>query len=237
MEEIDNEQVIAQPEVVKEEPVSEDVVLEEVDKQPQAHADNSAQNNLIKMRAAKEKVEREKLELLQRLQQFERDAVKDNEPDYGDDDLIEGKHLKKEVEAVRKQLKAYESQAKEQADEAKLKGKYSDFDKVVNQDTISKLKEADPEFAELIALSQSSLYSRGTSTYKKIKELGLYVEDKHKQDRERAQENSSKPRPLNSVSPQQGDSPLTKANAFAGGLTPELKKQLIKEMNEAAKRY
>jgi hypothetical protein len=36
-----------------------------------------------------------------------------------------------------------------------------------------------------------------------------------------------------SISPQQGDSPLTKANAFANGeLTPELKAQLWKETNQ-----
>lgn len=35
------------------------------------------------------------------------------------------------------------------------------------------------------------------------------------------------------LSPQQGDSPLSKANAFANGLTEDLKKQLQKEMFEA----
>ena len=37
------------------------------------------------------------------------------------------------------------------------------------------------------------------------------------------------------MSPQQGDSPLSRANAFANGLTPELRVQLIKEMEEARK--
>jgi len=49
------------------------------------------------------------------------------------------------------------------------------------------------------------------------------------------QANTAKPRPLTSVSPQSGESPLSRANAFAEGLTPELKKNLFKEMQEAKK--
>ena len=59
--------------------------------------------------------------------------------------------------------------------------------------------------------------------------------DNYKTDRELAQKNASKPKPLASVSPQQGDSPLSRANAFANGLTNELKAQLRKEMEEARK--
>ncbi|MEE8209012.1 MAG: hypothetical protein V3T88_08705 [Nitrosomonadaceae bacterium] len=204
-----------------------------------AHADNAADLNLAKMREAKEKVEQEKLELQQRLLQYEQlsSKPKEEEATYRDDDFIEGKHLKKEMDSVKKQLKAYESQAKEAADETKLKSRYSDFDKVVTNETIVKLKEEDPEFAETIALSQSSLYARGTSTYKRIKELGIYVEDKHEADRAKAQENAAKPKPMNSISPQTGDSALSMANAFANGLTPDLKKQLWKEMQDASKRH
>jgi hypothetical protein len=52
-------------------------------------------------------------------------------------------------------------------------------------------------------------------------------------DKLRAQKNAAKPKPLASVNPQQGDSPLSKANAFANGLTDDLKKQLRKEMEDA----
>ena len=56
-------------------------------------------------------------------------------------------------------------------------------------------------------------------------------------DKRKAQENSAKPRPMASVSPQQGESPLSHANAFANGLTPELQKQLWKEMQDAKKGF
>ncbi len=53
----------------------------------------------------------------------------------------------------------------------------------------------------------------------------------------RIQKNASKPKPLASVNPQQGDSPLSRANAFANGLTEELKDQLRKEMSESRRGY
>jgi hypothetical protein len=51
-----------------------------------------------------------------------------------------------------------------------------------------------------------------------------------------AHKNASKPKPLASVSPQQADSPLSKANAFANmPLSKEVKNQLHKEMIAAMK--
>jgi len=179
--------------------------------------------------------------LEERLQQYEssnsNNKQEEQEYSYGDEELIEGKHLKKEMDSIKKQLQAYKQQQVAQTDESRLKNVYSDFDKVVNPETIKKLKELDPETAETIATSNASLYARGAAAYKRIKELGAYVEDKHQENRDRAHANVTKPRPLNSVSPQQGDSPLSMANAFANGLTPELKKQLWKEVQEASKKH
>ena len=43
---------------------------------------------------------------------------------------------------------------------------------------------------------------------------------------------------VTSVSPQEGAAgPLSKANAFADGLTPDLKKQLYQEMIDARKKH
>jgi len=237
-----NEEVVQQEEVVAAESVAPEagVILPELNSEPVAQASkqqSSQEVNMRELRLSKERAEKESLELQQRLARYEQqEAKKEETPDYGDDDFIEGKQLKKEMASVRNQLKNYEKQAVSQADESRLKSRYTDFDKVVNADTIAKLRDEDPDFAETIAYSTSSLYARGSSTYKKIKDLGLYVEDKHEKDRALAQQNASKPRPLNSVSPQQGDSPLSMANAFANGLTPDLKKQLWKEMQDASKR-
>ena len=49
-------------------------------------------------------------------------------------------------------------------------------------------------------------------------------------DKEKVKTNIYKPHPAASLSPQPGDNPLTRANAFADGLTDQLKEQLRKEM-------
>ena len=55
-------------------------------------------------------------------------------------------------------------------------------------------------------------------------------------DRARVIKNSAKPRPLASVNPQQGDSPLSKANAFANGeFTEADRKRAWAEMVAARK--
>jgi hypothetical protein len=92
-----------------------------------------------------------------------------------------------------------------------------------------------PELAETLG-SSSNLYGKAVSAYTMIKNLGIYQEDQYSPDKQKAQANAAKPRPLASVGTQQGDSPLTRANAFAEGLTDDLKRQLRKEMAEAIKR-
>jgi len=232
----------------QEAPEHNDVALEEVNQENPAEAaekeevrkDNS-QENIRRLREAKERAERERAILEEKLQQYtsQDKKAKQEEPEYsyGDEDLVEGRHLKKEMDSIKKQLSSYKREQAAQTDEARLKNVYSDFDKVVTPETIEKLRELDPETAETIATSGASLYARGAAAYKRIKETGAYVEDAHQKDRAKAHENASKPRPLNSVSPQQGNSPLSMANAFANGLTPELKKQLWKEVQEASKRH
>jgi hypothetical protein len=206
---------------------------------PQQHADNDASINMANLRAAKEKAERERAEMAAQIEEMRKAQQQpaEEEPDYSDSDFVEGKHLKKEISAINKQLEAYKHQQMEAVDESRLKQAYSDFDKVVTPENLEKLKKMDPETAETIATSQASLYTRGSAAYKRIKELNFIVEDKHAGDREKAQENIAKPRPANSVSPQHGEGPLSMANAFANGLTEEVKKQLWREMNEASKKY
>ena len=119
--------------------------------------------------------------------------------------------------------------------EIRLKTQYPDFDKVVNTETIASLRDLYPDIAATLHTS-SNLLSKGSSAYTLIKKLGIYREDTYQNDKAQAVNNVTKPRPLASVSPQQGESPLARANAFANGLTDELKEQLRKEMYESRRR-
>lgn len=156
----------------------------------------------------------------------------------GNDDIAEGKHLNsltKQIKSLKKELQQYKQTSAAMTEEAMIKIKYPDIDKVVTSDNIAILRQLDPEFAEMMDTS-SSFKAKAVSAYKKIKESGIYQEDTFVSDRNLAMKNANKPRPASSVSPQQGEGPLSRANAFANGLTEDLKKELLKEMNEAMKR-
>lgn len=195
----------------------------------------------LRMKARRAEEERD--ELLNRIKSYE-SAQQKSQPEEDDDgiaedELVEGKHFKKvarELKSLKQQLKEQESRATTSAAELRLKAQYSDFDAVVSRDNIDDLRENYPEIAATLA-SSKDLYSTGVAAYTMIKRLGIGAPDAYAKDREKAEKNASKPRPLASVSPQQGDSPLSHANAFANGLTNDLKEQLRKEMNEARKGY
>jgi len=202
--------------------------------------ETSQQVNFKALRLEKERLERENFKALKQIEELQKKAEKPDEDmdlEMSDDDLFEGKHYKKIQRQLKKQkedLEQYQAQIKMTTTEAKLKAQYSDFDKVVNEETIKRLTKEEPEIADTISSTQN-LYSKAVSAYKMIKKLGIYVEDNYAPDRDVVQRNSLRPKTSASVSPQQGDSPLTRANEFASGLTPELKKQLWREMEDAAK--
>lgn len=209
-----------------------------------------------------EKAERERDELLKKL--YEREAQNDvarskqqridqSQPeedfniDAADDDLAEIKHVKSLAEQVKilKRQAAEERARREEeqeksrliAIENKIKSQYPDFDKVVSGDNIELLKHMDPEFTSGLDFKRNP-YATAISTYLAIKERGIYQGNDYAAEKKRVQENAAKPRLSPAVSSaQQGDSPLSKANAFANGLTPELQEQLRREMEAVRKAY
>ncbi len=160
--------------------------------------------------------------------------------DLDDDSLAEGKHLKqvdKRFQKMEQQLKKYEQQAAQAALQLQLKSKYPDWDHVYNEENLARLQVQEPEIFQALNAS-SDVMRAGVSAYKMIKQMGLVAQpDLYERDKAQAQANASKPKSLASISPQQGDSPLSKANAFANGLTDDLRKQMLKEMNDARKGY
>jgi hypothetical protein len=163
----------------------------------------------------------------------------------GDDDLVEGKHLKQYVQQLQKQLRAnaqqYQqqtAQAQQAALEIQLKSQYPDFDQVVSQGNLKDLAAAYPELAATIH-SSPDLRSQAVTAYTMIKNLGIDQQqpeaDQYMADRERIKRNAAKPRPASSAAPTHS-SPLSKASAFAGELTPALKAQLAREMEEFRRR-
>ncbi len=166
-------------------------------------------------------------------QQQQSAAPQNQEPEVepSDEDLIDGKHYKKLVKSYRElEKRVYETSV-----ESQVRMQYPDYDTVVNQDTIKQLRESEPELAQSLHLNPDTR-AKAVGAYKAIKNLGLVKSTEFDADKQLAARNAAKPRTVTSISPQQGESPLSRANAFANGLTPELKKQLWKEIEDARKR-
>ena len=220
----------------------------ETESAPHHAAKSNKEENMRRLREKAELLERERDEALRLANEmkskFNPTAAAfpevDEEVTLSEEDLVEGKHLnrfQKKIKKLEQQLQSYQQQTSEIAVESQLKSQYADFDKVVTRENIETLRLTYPELAQTINSSSSDLYSKAVSAYTLIKRLGVYAEDTYQNERERAHKNATKPKPLASVSPQQGDTPLSHANAFANGLTDELKEQLRKEMMAARRAY
>ena len=232
--------------------VTENQVVEEVQtpeveqpveqqEEPKVAQETVQERNFKNLVEKNKRLERERDDALrlaqEKLHQQQPAEEPDEEINLGSDDLVEGKHVKilsKQLKKMEEKIKQYEQKSTTMSQEAMLKAQYPDIEQVVSKENMDLLREQDPDFSELLDGS-SNFRSKAISAYKQIKKLGIYVDDNYKSDRELAQKNAAKPKPLASVSPQQGDSPLSRANAFANGLTEELKVQLRKEMEEARK--
>jgi len=240
-EEAAEQPIAAAPEVEQE--VQEEVPQEPPVQEVQQSYKPAPQESWKMLREKAERAERraEELERMILESQSKKSPETEEELDLhlDPDSLAEGKHLSivdKKIKRLEKQLKQYEQQSSLSATEIKLKTQYPDFDNVVSADNLNNLRSMYPEIAHTIN-SSSDLYSKAVAAYTMIKRLGISPqEDIYKQEKELAQRNAAKPKSLASISPQQGDSPLSKANAFANGtLTDELKAQMWKEMNQYRK--
>jgi len=170
----------------------------------------------------------------------------DEDAGVADDALVEGKVVNKAVKrlskALRQQQQELASYKKQSADilvESRVKAQYPDFDRVVTKDNIELLKMERPDLTYVLN-NQTDAYSAAILVYDYIKTLNLNestgATSNYDQDKALVKKNMAKPRPMASLSPQQGDTPLSNANAFANGLTDELKKSIWKEMQEIKKR-
>lgn len=215
--------------------------------QNQQRNTKSAQESFRDVRAAKEKAERERDVLMQQMLQMQmqqqqpkpQQQAAEEEPDMDfdidADALVEGKHVKKLAAAyksMQKQMREYQSQTQAVTVEARIRSQYPDFEKVVSQENIAILNEQYPEVAATLR-DTPDMFNKAATAYSVIKNFGIHKQTTYAPDRAKALANAQKPRPLTSVSPQQGDSALSKANAFANGMTDELKSQLLQEMHAA----
>jgi hypothetical protein len=170
------------------------------------------------IRALREKIERDAKELEQ--MRKERDEARRQIPSQAQDSQDDSRLRQLEAQVI----------------ETRLRSQYPDFDKVVNADNIAVLQAKHPELTAAITLTPGKdIYATAAAAYTLIRKLGIAPEDEFVEDKAIAQKNAAKPRPLSSMSPQSGDSPLAHANAFSASLTSERKAQVWKQMQEDMK--
>lgn len=195
---------------------------------------NSVEYNWAEARRKMQELELRNRELEQKVDTIKKESSpKDDEDDLGikDDDIAEGKHvktLKKELKELRNYIKQKEASTIDE----RLSLKLPDFADVVTKDNIELLKQTEPE----LAMSLSHIpdpYNQGVAAYKMLKKLGIGVETVPSPEKEKAKINSQKPVSVNAVTK---NSAIGNAHLFENGLTKELKSQLWKEMQDAAKR-
>lgn len=197
------------------------------------------QDSFRTLKAKAERLERERDQAARRIQELESrmEPEEDLSVAMEPDEIAEGKHLskvQKQIVKLQKQIQESERRNQDILLESRLKRQYPDFDEVVSSENIEQLKENDPESA-LIVDSIPNVYTKALAAYKAIKSMNVNRsrDQLFAAEKEKAQRNASKPRPSVSINPQSADNPLSRVNAFADGLTPELEKQLLKEMHLA----
>jgi hypothetical protein len=236
-----NPETPQEQEVVQEQQVQEAKPIEAPKKQEQP--ESAPQKSFRMMREEKERIEKERDDMRRKLEALEQSRQQtqpqqepqDEDFNFNPDDLVEGKHLSKvakKIKNLERQLEEYQQRSSLATTETRLKAEYPDFDKVVSKDNIEVLKLTYPELAQSID-SNPDLYVKAKSAYTLIKKLGIEQDlNNYEQENERANKNLAKPKPA--VNTQQGDSPLSMANAFAGGATKEARMKIYRQAQEYA---
>lgn len=142
------------------------------------------------------------------------------------------KTIRTEAEKIAREIVKQTLAEREELDAPKrIRKELPDFDEVVTKENVDYLIENEPEIATLLK-NEKSEYRKSMGAYKYIKSLKLNKDsvEAMKQDADR---NMAKPVSPNAVGTRNS---VGNANVFASGLTPDLKKQLHKEMIEAIRR-
>lgn len=176
---------------------------------------------------------KERDEYLSQLKKQNTPVEEDDLDKLADDDIVTKGNTKKLIQ--KEARKIAEDIIKQHAASTvgeRVKSKFADYDDVVNSENIELLKQKKPELARSLSQCQDP-YDQAVAVYDALKMIGENVVNKVPVERDRALRNTQKPLSVNAVSKH---SAIGNAHLFENGLTPELKSQLLKEMQEAARR-
>lgn len=206
---------------------------------------NDAEYNWNEARRRMQELERRALESEAELgrirQQFKPQEVEDPLAKLSKDDIItvaqaeQIAERKAEIKA-KKIVEEYLQQKEADTVEDRIQAKHPDFNSVVTEDSIAQLKQQHPEIAESLHALRTNPYKQAKAIYDAVKAFVPQKATSVQQmlDKKRATENAAKPMSVQAAPKQ---SVLGNAQMFENGLTPELRTQLYKEMQQAIKGF
>ena len=195
--------------------------------QNEAQASSANEENIRQLRESRKKAERERDEYLQRLKQMEElQKQAQQSPQRDPSDLAE----MRDIEEANKRTAAELAKTRAEIQELRLKTQYPDIEQTLSPANIEKLKETDPDLAQIISEMPDD-NRKAIAAYKYIKKMGLDSTKSYDQEKEQIAANQSKPKSSAATGGKQ--TPLSEMNNFIQD-PAEYRKKLYKEMVAAA---
>ncbi len=196
----------------------------------QAPVRKDAEYNWAEARRKMQELERrsqEQQEIINRLSKGSK-SEDDDLANLSNDDILTVAQVKKINDQRDRQAQIELQRQKEEI----LKLRYPDIDQVLSPENIAYFEQTEPELAETLCNMSGDPLKMKQAAYKLIKKT-IKQDTPLSLEKKKAEQNAKKPVSVQSVSKQ---SAIGNAHMFENGLTPELQKQLWKEMQEASKR-
>ncbi len=244
-----------QPAVQHEPEIAEQVVQEVEEKRD---AESTQQYNMRMLReraerAEKALAERERQEAYKSSQQHQpyqptqpahrNEEVKEEESfSINDDDIMEGRHIKKysqsvakEIKSLREELKKQQQYQQQQQAVQRIQSAMPDFQSIVNEESIKNFAAIYPEEYQSIGHIPDD-YGRAKLAYTLIKSYGLNETHAPEQTR-RIEENRNKPKASSASGGQSSTSPLSALGDYDRRTLSEDRKAQLRKMVAEAKRF
>jgi hypothetical protein len=181
-----------------------------------------------------ERKAQEQEQLIYRMQQQQAAPAEDDDlSKLAEDDIITVKQAKSIGQRMAREVAEEVIREREAATaDERLRNRFPDFDTVVTKENYELLRTQDPELAQSLHALAQDPYAQAVTAYKLLKRTGIGDMAKNQPQKAKALENSKKPVSVQSVTK---SSAIGEVHKFENGLTPELRKQLYKEMQDSIK--
>jgi len=250
--ETEQETVVENVEQVQEVVPQQEAAVAQAEVQPeavpeqQAAGEQSVQNVRFEtLREARQKAEQERDNLRRQLEYLQMQQQVGQQPQaqqaqqqfqIGDNDYVQGVHLKKQFEAMEAKQQRHLDELKERTINASIAVECPDYDKVVTPENLAVLEKAYPQVAATLNASTDKYNNRKTA-YTLMKNLGIASSQSHDKAVAQAKVNSQAPLPSTSVKQQQGGGgPISHLNSFADSSAPESRELTYQQMLKDAGR-